>query len=68
MRAPLVLLGVALLTGCGHRNDDAGGVSPEEDRQLNEAAAALDVNYVAPPDNEFVLANAVTANDTGNTQ
>jgi hypothetical protein len=68
MRAPLALLGFALLAGCGNRNDDVGGVSPDEDRQLNEAAAALDVNYMAEPDNGFIAANATAPDDQGNAQ
>ena len=40
------------------------GVSPEEDRMLNDAASSLDANYMAAP------ANAVDANttDAGNAQ
>jgi hypothetical protein len=67
MRAGLALLGLALLAGCGSRSDDVGGVSPEEDRMLNEAAASLDANYMAPVDNEFVVMNAAADNATGNT-
>ncbi|MEO5492477.1 MAG: hypothetical protein ABIR08_00445 [Sphingomonas sp.] len=64
MRAAAALLGFALLAGCGSRNDDVGGVTPDEDRMLNEAAASLDVNYMAPIDNS-VDANAA---DPGNAQ
>ena len=64
MRAALPLLGLALLAACGSRNDDVGGVSPEEDRMLNDAASALDVNYMAAPDNGVVANTA----DTGNAQ
>ena len=49
MRAALPLLGFALLAACGSRNDDVGGVSPEEDRMLNDAASSLDANYMAAP-------------------
>ena len=65
MRAALPLLALVLLAACGSRSDDVGGVSPEEDRMLNDAAASLDANYMAAPDNEFIVANAATANDTG---
>ena len=64
MRAAVTLLGLALLAGCGSRNDDVGGVTPDEDRMLNEAAASLDVNYMAAPANN-VDANATEA---GNAQ
>jgi hypothetical protein len=68
MRSTVVLLAFALLAACGHRNDDVGGVTPDEDRQLNEAAAALDVNYTAPPDNEFIVVNDSAPGSTGNEQ
>ncbi len=64
MRAPLILLGLALLAACGSRNDDAGAVSPEEDRMLNEAAASQDINATAPAD-AGVDANT---SDPGNAQ
>jgi len=64
MRAALPLLGLALLAACGSRNDDVGGVSPEEDRMLNDAAASLDVNYMAAPANDA----AANATDSGNAQ
>ena len=49
MRAPLVLIALGLLAGCGRSNDDVGGVSPEEDRLLNEAAASQDANLTTAP-------------------
>lgn len=49
MRVPPALVAFALLAGCGHRNDDVGGVSPEEDRMLNEAAASQDANLTSQP-------------------
>ena len=66
MRARLAFLTLALLAGCGQRNDDVGGVSPEEDRMLNEAAASQDINLTsAPIDN---AADNATAADQGNAQ
>ncbi len=64
MRAALPLLGLVLLAACGSRSDDVGGVSPEEDRMLNEAASSLDANYMAVPENS---ADANTS-DPGNAQ
>ena len=64
MRAALPLLALALLAACGSRNDDAGAVSPEEDRMLNAAAASQDINAAAQPDNT-VDANTT---DPGNVQ
>lgn len=49
MRAPLALVAIALLAGCGHKTDDVGGVTPEEDRMLNEAAASQDINLTSEP-------------------
>ncbi len=72
MRGAIALIGLALLAACGSRNDDTGAVSPEEDRMLNDAAATLDVNYMAAPDPEFVVndttTSPVTTNATGNAQ
>ena len=48
MRAALPLLALVLLAACGSRSDDVGGVSPEEDRMLNEAAASQDINATVP--------------------
>ena len=64
MRAALPLLGLVLLAACGSRSDDVGGVSPEEDRMLNDAASSLDANYMAAPDNS-AIANTT---DAGNVQ
>ncbi|MBN8816786.1 MAG: hypothetical protein J0J06_15235 [Sphingomonas sp.] len=64
MRAPLPLTCFLLLAACGSHNDDAGSVSPEEDRLLNEAASSLDVNSAAAPDTG---ADANTT-DSGNAQ
>lgn len=58
------LMPLLLLAACGSRSDDAGGVSPEEDRMLNDAASSLDANYMAAPDNGAVANTA----DTGNAQ
>jgi hypothetical protein len=67
MRARLALVAFALLAGCGQRNDDVGGVSPEEDRMLNEAAASQDVNLTSEPiDN--AAGDEATAADQGNAQ
>lgn len=65
-----LLLPLALLAGCGSRSDDVGGVSPEEDRMLNDAASSLDVNYMAAPDGSIVsnTADAANTTDTGNAQ
>lgn len=43
----LVLILPLLLVACGPRTD-ASGASADEARQLNEAAAAMDVNASAP--------------------
>ena len=45
MRATLLLLALAL-AGCGQGDSDAasGGVTADEARQLNAAAAATDIN------------------------
>ena len=64
MRAPFVLLGLALLAACGSRSDDAGAVSPEEDRMLNEAAASQDINATPTTADD---GNADTT-DAGNAQ
>ncbi|MDB5680660.1 MAG: hypothetical protein JWO16_465 [Sphingomonas bacterium] len=60
----LVLMPLLFLAGCGSHNDDVGGVSPEEDRMLNEAAASQDINATTAPD-EGVDANSA---DPGNAQ
>jgi hypothetical protein len=47
---PIALALVLMLAGCGQRSDDPGlgGVSRSEAAQLNDAAAMLDANSVAP--------------------
>ncbi len=49
MRAPLLLLPLAL-AACGQSDSDPGpsGVTVGEDRALNQAAAAADVNAAQP--------------------
>jgi hypothetical protein len=46
MRLLIPLLALAL-AACGSADDAPGGVSAEEARELNEAAAMLDVNSVS---------------------
>jgi len=58
----LGLTPLLLLAACGSHDKDAGAVSPEEDRMLNEAAASQDINATAP-----VGADA-NATDPGNAQ
>ena len=55
MRA-LLLLPLLLVAACGQSPDDSalGGVSPDQARELNQAAAMLDANSVS--------ANAVATN------
>ncbi len=51
--ASLVLLPLALLA-CSSEQTDPGAVTPEEESQLNDAAAMLDANSIAldePADN-----------------
>ena len=46
---PLPLLPLALaLAACGQPDDDPSGLTPDEARQLNEAAAAIDINSGVP--------------------
>ncbi|MBB5710356.1 hypothetical protein [Sphingomonas xinjiangensis] len=45
----LRLLPLALaLTACGRADEDPSGLSPDEARRLNEAAAAIDINSSTP--------------------
>ncbi|MDB5678976.1 hypothetical protein [Sphingomonas bacterium] len=44
-----MMLPLLFLAGCHQRSDDVGGVSPEEDRMLNEAAASQDINLTSEP-------------------
>lgn len=65
MRARLAFAGLALvvgLTACSSR-DDTGGVSADDQRALNDAAAMLDANNAVPaePSNQ-------TPSDQGNAQ
>ena len=50
MRAPAALAGLALLAGLGgcSSHDDTGGVSADDQRALNDAAAMLDANSAVP--------------------
>ena len=50
MRAPAILAGLALLAGLAacSNHDDAGGVSADDQRALNDAAAMLDANTAVP--------------------
>ena len=45
-----VLVAALLLAACGQQPADPSVVTSDEDRQLNEAAAALDANTVAADD------------------
>ena len=47
MRTALALIPLALLAACGSK-PDASGATPDEQRQLNEAAAAPDEVPAAP--------------------
>ena len=65
MRARLAFAGLALMAGlaaCSSR-DDTGGVSADDQRALNDAAAMLDANNAVPaePSNQ-------TSSDQGNAQ
>ena len=44
-----IILGLGLfLAACSSQPDDPAALTPDEDRQLNEAAASLDANAPAP--------------------
>ncbi|MES2097007.1 MAG: hypothetical protein V4459_09630 [Pseudomonadota bacterium] len=66
MRARYILPLAALagLSACGSGGTAPGGISPEEDRQLNEAASGLDANFMTTPDNGTTDAPS----DQGNSQ
>jgi len=65
MRARLAFVGLALLAGLAacSSHDDTGGVSADDQRALNDAAAMLDANNAVPaePSNQ-------TPSDQGNAQ
>ena len=65
MRARLVFVGLAVLAGLAacSSHDDTGGVSADDQRALNDAAAMLDANNAVPaePSNQ-------TPSDQGNAQ
>jgi len=81
MRRSLSLAGLALaisLGGCGG-NEERGGLSAEEERQLDNAAAMLDENTLTVPDDSLVANQAElealdesgpapAANETANAQ
>ena len=50
MRARLVLASLAFVTGLAacSSHDDSGGVSADDQRALNDAAAMLDANTAVP--------------------
>jgi hypothetical protein len=56
------LLGAAALAlalaGCGRGDQAAGGLSPDEERQLDNAAAMLDENNLVVPDDSMVANQA----------
>lgn len=68
--------GLALLAGCGGGAPGAGGVTPEEERALDNAAAMLDSNNIdvsadSMVANESAIAaeeNAADAEAAGNDQ
>jgi len=63
--SPRLLAGAAsfaLLAGCGQSDKGAGGVSPEEERVLDNAAAMLDSpSNLAVPDDSMVANEAEIA-------
>lgn len=54
--AMMTIAACALIAGCGG-DEGSGGVTPEEDRQLNEAARMLDDNMID------VSPDSLTANE-----
>ena len=67
---------LALLAGCGSADQGAGGVSAEEERALDNAAAMLDENNLVVADDSMVAneadvaakENAAEAGEAGNAQ
>ena len=51
-RLPPLLLAAACMTACHHAAPDPAAVTPDEQAQLNEAAASLDANAASAPDQE----------------
>jgi hypothetical protein len=81
MKMKLRVAGLALaisLGGCGGGDESRGGLSAEEERQLDNAAAMLDENMLTVPDDSLVANEAELdavdaessqpANDSGNQQ
>ncbi len=69
MRPLLALIPLALLAACGSKSGN--GPSPDDDRQLNEAAAALDANDATPagqPADASIVNGADQSPDQGNAQ
>ncbi len=69
MRQLVALVPLALLAACGSKS--VNGPSPEDDRQLNEAAAALDANDSTPagqPIDSSAVSGPDQSSDQGNAQ
>jgi hypothetical protein len=61
MKMSLRIAGLALamsLGGCGGGEEGRGGLSAEEERQLDNAAAMLDENTLTVPDDSLVANEA----------
>ena len=61
MKMKLRVAGLALaisLGGCGDGGESRGGLSAEEERQLDNAAAMLDENMLTVPDDSLVANEA----------
>ncbi len=64
MKMKLRVAGLALaisLGGCGGGDESRGGLSAEEERQLDNAAAMLDENMLTVPDDSLVANEAELA-------
>lgn len=51
-----IILGMAagcVLAACSSKTEEPGAVTADEARQLNDAAAMLDANSMAPADNDI---------------